>query len=703
MKTRLLSLFVIAICCAASMGCNANVTGAGSAQSSSDNNYANSEHDTAGIEMQEFKDIKAKADKGDIESQCWLAICYSMNLYGCKIDQPQAQELFEKVAKHADDNLAIVQFSKGVCYGIDNNYDEGAKWYRKAAEQEFAPAQLSLSIYYLNEGIGVPQSHENAVKWLRKSADHGFAPAQYLLGINYQILDKPSLSERARWIRLAAEQGLAPAEMAMGMCFERGDGVEQNYSEAVRWYDLAAKHGLDEASNPQIASRRIIEENKPEFKDINNIKAKAEKGDIVAQGWLAICYELGLYGCNIDEARSQELFQEVAKHANEELAVVQYAKARCYLSSRPPILPIPSPREYDKRPSLERSFEIEKIEMYREWIFKAMEQQFAPAQTQHGLFLHANFPDDDECEEHAVNLYRRAAEQGYAPAQALLGDRYLNGIGVPQNDDEAVKWFRKAAEQGLGIARISLGFCYYEGKVVPQNNLEALKYFYLAILQMWCDEMVHAKILGKTNQIFAELGENDIDEFIKWVQHRSGEKSFDNLLGAGFLMLSVLNNQTAVVKKLAELGADVNQSDLRHHSEYSMGSVYRSSLDVYQLDRLTNRGLEEERVEYKFVKFLFTAAADKEVNVETIKCLLDLGATCPTSIRYSWEKQVDTRRDVSQSFAPSRFGGAAYESTTTVQDVPVYQDFEETFYLLDVASSPEKKALLEAAIKKWEK
>lgn len=55
--------------------------------------------------------------------------------------------------------------------------------------------------------------------------------------------------------------------------------------------------------------------------------------------------------------------------------------------------------------------------------------------------------------EKAVELYRKAAEQGNIDAQYILGDCYENGYGVEENENEAVKWYRKAAEQGHGEAK----------------------------------------------------------------------------------------------------------------------------------------------------------------------------------------------------------------------------------------------------------
>ncbi len=48
----------------------------------------------------------------------------------------------------------------------------------------------------------------------------------------------------------------------------------------------------------------------------------------------------------------------------------------------------------------------------------------------------------------AVRWFRKAADQGNARGQYLLGVSYANGEGAAKDEGEAVKWYRKAAEQG---------------------------------------------------------------------------------------------------------------------------------------------------------------------------------------------------------------------------------------------------------------
>lgn len=64
----------------------------------------------------------------------------------------------------------------------------------------------------------------------------------------------------------------------------------------------------------------------------------------------------------------------------------------------------------------------------------------------------------------AANWYRKAAEGGNPLGEYDLGDMYLRGNGMPQNDAEAFRWFQKAAAQGHTGARIKLGYMYAEGR-----------------------------------------------------------------------------------------------------------------------------------------------------------------------------------------------------------------------------------------------
>jgi TPR repeat protein len=76
--------------------------------------------------------------------------------------------------------------------------------------------------------------------------------------------------------------------------------------------------------------------------------------------------------------------------------------------------------------------------------------------------------------------FRKAADQGDAVAEFLLGNQYANGKGVPQDYSEAMNWFQRAAEQGHPVAKLYLGVMYAEGRGVPQDYVRAYMWFSLS-------------------------------------------------------------------------------------------------------------------------------------------------------------------------------------------------------------------------------
>lgn len=77
----------------------------------------------------------------------------------------------------------------------------------------------------------------------------------------------------------------------------------------------------------------------------------------------------------------------------------------------------------------------------------------------------------------AVELFRKAAAQGYASAMNNLGWMYANGEGVSQSHWQALDLYRVAAERGSAQANANLGNAYEIGQGVPKNYNEALAWY----------------------------------------------------------------------------------------------------------------------------------------------------------------------------------------------------------------------------------
>jgi TPR repeat protein len=87
----------------------------------------------------------------------------------------EAQIEAETKAK-AEEGDAIAQYNLGVMYnkgeGVEWNFKEAAKWYRKAAEQGNAIAQSNLGFKY-ERGQGVEQNNLIAYAWRNIAATNG--------------------------------------------------------------------------------------------------------------------------------------------------------------------------------------------------------------------------------------------------------------------------------------------------------------------------------------------------------------------------------------------------------------------------------------------------------------------------------------------------------------------------------------------------
>lgn len=93
---------------------------------------------------------------------------------------------------------------------------------------------------------GVEHNFLEAVKWYRRAADQNQIYSQEKLGsfcIYFEKIDE----EIVTWYKKATEQNDADAQNYLGLCYEKGRGVEVDIDEAREWYAKAAEQGHAEA------------------------------------------------------------------------------------------------------------------------------------------------------------------------------------------------------------------------------------------------------------------------------------------------------------------------------------------------------------------------------------------------------------------------------------------------------------------------
>jgi TPR repeat protein len=122
--------------------------------------------------------------------------------------------------------------------GVAQDDVEASRWYRQAAEQGNATAQINLGFMYEN-GRGVAQDDAEATRWYRQAAEQADARAQINLGIMYRDLRVPGIDAAYSrvmahmWFNIAEANGFRGAD-------RRRDNVAQDMSPS----DLAQAERL---------------------------------------------------------------------------------------------------------------------------------------------------------------------------------------------------------------------------------------------------------------------------------------------------------------------------------------------------------------------------------------------------------------------------------------------------------------------------
>lgn len=187
-----------------------------------------------------------------------------------------------EIINKAHEGNAEAQWQVGFMHetseGVTQSKEEAAKWYEKAAEQDYSPACNNLGLLYEN-GNGVKKDLKKAEKYYLKAIKQENVNAMYNLGNLYisqkkdkeglELLEKASSEGMAAaacnigyyyahtqkdcakgliYYRLAAERGDIVSQYNLGINFENGlCGLEQDYAEAAKWYMKSADNGFADA------------------------------------------------------------------------------------------------------------------------------------------------------------------------------------------------------------------------------------------------------------------------------------------------------------------------------------------------------------------------------------------------------------------------------------------------------------------------
>ncbi len=117
-------------------------------------------------------------------------------------------------------------------------------------------------------------------------------------------------------------------------------------------------------------------------------------------------------------------------------------------------------------------------------------------------------------EKKAYETFFTAAKSGDIDAQMILGEMYLDGIGIKIDHQKALFWLSKAAKSGDVEAQYLLGFMYDNGLEVAQDSKRAVNWYTKAALQGDVLSQYNLAVIYKEGK--GEV-KKDMKEAFKWL------------------------------------------------------------------------------------------------------------------------------------------------------------------------------------------
>ena len=283
---------------------------------------------------QNYKWYKLSAEQGYIPAVYMLGLCYQGGK-GVEKDIIEAIKCFYQAAMGGEiagglSNL-MAHYMDGEVPAIYQ--DQCLKCFLKYAHIDWVA--YNIGDIYMN-GIGVEQNYVEGAEWYRKAAKQGSGIGLYRLAQCYEMGKgvESSIAKAYRYYDLAAEKGVKPAKIKLGYAFEsspdisrlsllelrtRGDdyfygrdGVSQNYKIALKYYYFAAEKGsiigINSLGNCYYHGNGCPVNHSLA---IQYFKQAAQKGYLYAQYNLAWMYEHG-EGTEKDLTKAASLYRQAA-------------------------------------------------------------------------------------------------------------------------------------------------------------------------------------------------------------------------------------------------------------------------------------------------------------------------------------------------------------------------------------------------------
>ena len=175
-----------------------------------------------------------------------------------KGDYANAEKMLRPLADQGNPKaMYYVGFMYAQGNGVGQDMGKAIDWWKKAADKNFAPAEVNLGMTYESGQGGIDKNPQEAAKWYRKAADQGDTQAETSLGDMYVtgrgVSKDPK--EAAKLYKAAVAKGFAPAFASFGYLYETGAGVPKDPVKAHMYYNVAAATSTGDVASKATTNR----------------------------------------------------------------------------------------------------------------------------------------------------------------------------------------------------------------------------------------------------------------------------------------------------------------------------------------------------------------------------------------------------------------------------------------------------------------
>jgi TPR repeat protein len=258
---------------------------------------------------------------------------------------------------------------------------------------------------------------------LTRKADRGDDNAALMLGYMYRLGHKVKKdpAKAVACFRKSADRGNAEGQLQMAIMYAAGEGVKQDYDEMRRWLQKSAENGyaLSQFQLGLLYAKGIT----------------VEQDIAIARMWLGFAAEQP---------------GDIGQMAKTVLVSMREEASAAGLDFIAMPLWIKTAEKYGKALAHLQAG-ADKGDVRSQYLLGLVFNWLGESDSANRMNVFYR---------EAAQLFSRAAEQNYPPAQYMLGMSHFGGKGVADDDDQAVSWIDKAAELGYAPAQVALGVWY---------------------------------------------------------------------------------------------------------------------------------------------------------------------------------------------------------------------------------------------------